>query len=48
MMMHIGGRTITARSISMHDLFVGLIFVAMIVVPAALATRSREHEKKTL
>ena len=32
----------------MHDLFVGLIFVAMIVVPAAVATRSHEQEKKTL
>jgi len=32
----------------MHDLFIALIFLAMIIVPAALATRSREHEKKSL
>jgi hypothetical protein len=32
----------------MKDLFIALAFLAMLVAPALLATRSNEHEKKPL
>ena len=32
----------------MHDLIIALVFLAMIIVPAALATRPNRNEKKSL
>jgi hypothetical protein len=32
----------------MHDLVIALIFLGIVISPAILATRSKDHEKKSL
>jgi len=39
---------VAAGSIPMKDLLIALTFLGMLIAPALLATRSDEHEKKSL
>jgi len=42
------GKEYAARSLTMHDLVIALIFLGIVVAPALLATRPNLHKKKSL